>query len=109
MIIPIPVKKNSYYKGALSILNFSLGLTELEIDIVATLLHNKIYIIDSNARDLLRKVLNKDKYNTNNYIAKLKSKKILGTKPNDKNLYLDPGIIEATKDSKITFDFIVYE
>lgn len=109
MVIPIPVKKDNYYKGALTILNFSLGLTELEIDIVATLLHNRIYVIDSDARDTIRKVLNKDKFNTNNYIAKLKSKKILGSKPNDKNLYLDPGIIEATKDNKIIFDFIIYE
>lgn len=109
MVTPIPIKKDQFHKGILTILNFSLGLTELEIDIVATLLKNNITIIDSDARDLIRKVLNKDKFNTNNYILKLKKKRILGSKPNDKNLYLDPGLIEAVRDNKITFDFIIYE
>lgn len=109
MVQPIPIKKEHYHKGVLNILNFSLGLTDLEIDIVATLLKHGITVIDSDARDLIRKALNKDKFNTNNYILKLKKKGIIGMRPNDKNLYLNTGLIEAVKDNRITFDFLIYE
>lgn len=101
----IPIAKEGYHKAILMVLNFNLNLSKMEMDIVATLLDNKISIVDGESRDIIRKVLDKDKFTTNNYISRLKDKGILVVKPADKNLYLNPSIIEIVKDKKVSFEF----
>ena len=99
----IKVTKDNVYKIILNIINFSLKLTPLELDILQIILENNINIIDTNARELIRKVLNKDKFITNNYIIKLKNKNILLA--DSKKLYLNPGINDIVKSKSITFNF----
>ena len=101
----IPVKNKNYHKAVLMILNFNLNLSNLEIDILATLLNYNISIVDINARDIIRKEINKDKFNTNNYINRLKNKGILVVKPADKNLYINPTILDIVKNKRISFQF----
>jgi len=100
----IPVKSKDYHKAVLMIMNFSLNLSPMEIDIVSCVLNHNMEIIDSYSRDTIRKELDKDKFTTNNYIARLREKNIFITKPADKNLYVNPNIIEMVKDPKISFE-----
>ncbi len=105
MTLSIPVKTNLYYKAILLILNFKLNLSPMEIDIVACILNHDIKIVDIYTREIIRKELDKDKFNTNNYISRLRDKGILITKPLDKKLYVAPEIYELVKDRKLNFEF----
>lgn len=77
----------------------------MEMDILACILNHNMEIIDVYSREIIRKELDKDKFNTNNYIVRLRNKKILITKPADKKLYVNPDIIEAVKDKKFSIEF----
>lgn len=101
----IPVKKELYHKAMLMVLNFELGLSNMEIDMVSILLNNNITIVDTEAREIIRKALNKDKFITNNYIQRLKNKNIFVVRPADKNLYLNPELLAIVKQGEISFKF----
>lgn len=103
----IPVNIKNYHKAILMILNFNLNLSKMELDIVACILNHNMESVDLYSRETIRKELNKDKFIINNYIARLKTKKILIVKPADKKLYVNPNIIEIAKDRKLTFEFII--
>lgn len=101
----IPVNKDNVYKAVLTVVNFNLGLSDMEIDILATLLKYRLYLIDTTARDVIRKVLNKSKFSTNNYIKRLKEKNIIVQEEETKKLYLNPGLREIINSNEITFKF----
>lgn len=109
MNYPINIEKENYHKAMLLILNFNLKLSKLEIDMLSILLKNNINVIDTEARDFIRKILNKDKFNTNNYIKRLKDKHIFIVKDNDKRLYINPYIWEIVKDKKVSFEFEIHD
>lgn len=104
----IPVNNESYHKAILMALNFSLNLSKMEIDMVATLLNYNKLIVDTESREILRKALDKDKYIINNYIQRLRNKNILVIRPADKNLYLNPSLIEIVKERKVSFEFEIH-
>lgn len=104
----IPVTSKNYYKAILMVLNFNLKLSELEIDIICTMLNNNMLEVNIDTREHIRKVLNKDKFMTNNYIKRLRSKGIL--LDNDKLnrvYYINPTILDIIKQGKISFEFII--
>lgn len=103
----IPVKENNRYKQMLNILNFSLKLSDLEIDIISTLLNKGISVINTESREVVRLALNKDKFITNNYIVRLKDKGVLIPIKDSKDLALDPGLLKTVKDSKVSFELII--
>jgi hypothetical protein len=105
----IPVNIKNYHKAILMVLNFNLNLSKMELDIVACILNHNMETVDLYSREIIRKELDKDKFIINNYIGRLKDKKILLIKPADKKLYVNPSIIEIAKDGKITFEFIINE
>ena len=105
MEFKIPVTQESLCKAVLTILNFKLGLSEKEVEVLAVMLNNKITVVDSSARLLIRKVLDRDKFSTNNYIKRLKDKKILIQ--NGKTLSINPSIIALTSETTLTFNFIL--
>lgn len=107
MEYPITVNKDNYHKAMLMVLNFNLKLSNMELDMLSTLLKHNITIIDTDARDLIRKVLNKDKFITNNYIKRLRNKNIFIIKPADKKLYVNPSLLEICNDKKVSFEFNV--
>lgn len=107
MEYPITVNRDNYHKAMLMVLNFNLNLSTLELDILSTLLKNGITILDTDGRDLLRKVLNKDKFITNNYIKRLRNKGVFISKPADKKLYINPSLLEICNDRKVSFEFNV--
>lgn len=106
---PITVKTQDYHKAMLMILNFTLNLSNMEMDMLSIWLNHGITVVDTNARDLVRKILDKDKFITNNYIKRLKNKGILIIKPADKQLYINTGILDVMKDKKVSFEFRVHE
>lgn len=102
----IPVTKDNVCNAILTILNFHLKLSEFEIKMISILLQNKISTIDTSARDLLRKVLDKDKFSINNYVKRLVDKNIILKEDKTKKLYIDPTIIKLTNEKEINFKFI---
>jgi predicted transcriptional regulator len=101
----IPVKKEDYYKSILTILNFNLGLSALEMDIIVTMLNNNTTTVNADSREIIRKVLDKSKFVTNNYIMRLKNKGVLIPSKTDKTLYINPNLVESVTDKKIAFEF----
>lgn len=100
----IPVNNYSIYKAILTLINFNLKLSGFEIDIVATLLKYGFYKVTGEARDILRKALDKDQFNINNYIKRLKSKNILVEDDNE-DLNINPSLIEIVQSKEIRFKF----
>lgn len=104
----IPVNKFNIYKSILTLINFKLGLSDMEIDMIATIFKYNFNKIDGEARDILRKALDKDQYSINNYIKRLKVKGVFIE--NDKKVYLNPNLkvnIDNIVESKeINFKFV---
>lgn len=107
MEFKLPVNNFNIYKTILTLINFKLGLSSMEVDILATMFKYNYDVLNAEARDILRKALDKDQYSINNYIKRLKSKNILLEV--DKKVYINPGLktnIEQIVESKeITFKF----
>lgn len=103
----LPIKSEGYHKAMLMLLNIPLNLklSNMEIDILSVVLNHNMTTIDAKSRRTIMDELDKDKFNINNYIARLRDKGALITKAADKNLYVNPSIIEIVKDKKVTFDF----
>ena len=96
------VDKDSISKVILTILNFQLKLSDLEIQMLSVMLSHNITKIDANTRVLLRETLNKSKFDINNYIKRLKEKKfILPT--GSRSLIINPNITALMKFKTITF------
>lgn len=106
----IPVTNKSYYKAILTVLNFSLKISKLELDILAILLYHNMLEINADSREIIRKELDKDKFITNNYIKSLKLKNIILTDLNNpKRAYVNPEIVRIVKEPKLSFEFIINE
>ena len=106
MEFKIPVKKENIYDGILMVLNFYLKLSNEEIKMLSILLQHNVTIVNTDARALLRSVMNKDKYATNNYIKRLMDKNIILKNKDTKVLYIDPRIINITNEKEFNFKFI---
>lgn len=105
MNYPIKVTKDKYYKAALSLMNCFTNLTEFELDVLVTMLNNNIKIVSKETRSKLKELLGKDTYTFNNYIKRLKDKKALIEV--DKNLVINPGILESVKDKELNVKIYV--
>ncbi len=105
----IPVTKEGYCKAMLLLMNFTLNLRKFEIDIMTVILSHGIEQVTTDTRDLIRKILNKDKFNTNNYINRLKAKGILLPTSEDRVLQVNPSILDLIKDKKVSFEFVIHD
>lgn len=107
MEFKLPVNKYNIYKTILTMINFKLGLSTMEIDMIATMFKYNYDILNAEARDILRKALDKDQYSINNYIKRLKAKGLLLEE--DKKIYMNPNLkdsINTIIDNKeISFKF----
>lgn len=104
MEFKIPVTKEGLTKAILMVLNFKLNLTSHEIDVLSIMINHKIDVIDTSTRELLRKIMDKNKFDINNYIKQLKGKKIILVE--DKLLYLNPAITKLVDNDEFNFKFI---
>lgn len=104
----IPVRKNDLvYKSILRLFNFSLNLTENELDLVSDILVNNLSILNEVNRKKLRELEGKNYsfYSINNYVASLKKKNVLVIL--DNTLQIHPNILETIKHNTFTFNFNV--
>lgn len=97
----IPIPGNKYYKAMLTIVSSLIpgGLTSFEVHILATMLINDIRSINKITRLDLRLLLDTSEYNLNNYIKKLKAKKVL--LQTEDGLELNQTIKEAVRISQL--------
>lgn len=105
MEMTIPISQRKYYKSMLTVVSSLIpgGLTAFEIHILANMFMNNIRILNKITRLDLRLLLDTSEYNFNNYIKKLKSKRVL--LETEEGLELNPNISNALEDKTITIEF----
>lgn len=108
MEVKLPVNNYNIYKAIVLLLNFKYQLSELEVDLLATILKYDFDKIDGDARDLIRKALDKNQYSINNYIKRLRSKDFLVEV--NKKTFVNPNLkkyIKSIVESKeLNFKFV---
>ena len=100
----LPITQKTKY--LIQMLNPIMGnLTNTEIDILVVIADKQISIIDKDTRTDIRMFLNMDKFNFNNYIKKLKEKKVL-IEVNRLSLKVNPNILHILKHDSINISFV---
>jgi glutaredoxin 2 len=80
-------------------------LTEKEIEILVVIVDKQISILDKDSRTDIRMSLDMDKFNFNNYIKKLVTKKVF--QQVDKNtLKVNPNILHILKHDSVNLYFV---
>ena len=102
--LKLPIAQKTKY--LIQMLNPIMGhLTEKEIEILVVVVDKQISILDKDSRTDVRMTLDMDKFNFNNYIKKLSTKKVL--QPVDKNtLKVNPTILHILKHDSVNLSFI---
>ena len=81
------------------------NLTDKEIEILVVIVDKQITILDKNTRTDVRMFLDMDKFNFNNYIKKLVTKKVF--QQIDKNtLKVNPNILHILKHDSVNLSFL---
>lgn len=104
----IPIKKEDLiYKSILRLFNFSLNLTENELDLLSDIFKNKITVLDKTNRKILREIKGKNysMYSINNYIDSMKDKQVLVYI--DNTLQVHPNIVNMMNYKSFTFNLNV--
>lgn len=103
MELSIPI--SSKYNLLIKMISPLIGdLTSKEVDILVTIAENDISILDKDNRTIIRMSLDMDKFNFNNYLSKLKAKKILIS---DKSiLKVNPKIVYMLKQESFNIKFV---
>lgn len=100
----LPILQKTKY--LIQMLNPIMGnLTDTEIDILVVIADKQISIINKDTRTEVRMTLNMDKFNFNNYIKKLKEKKVL-IEINRLSLKVNPNILHILKHDSINISFV---
>lgn len=102
--LKLPISKKTEY--IIRMLNPVMGnLTDKEIEILVVIVDKQITIIDKNTRTDVRMFLDMDKFNFNNYIKKLVTKKVF--QQSDKNtLKVNPTILHILKHDSVNLSFV---
>ncbi len=103
----ITISKERYYKAMIKVINCFLNLTEYEIELISNMFVYNIKTLDKNSRSILRKALGTSEQSFNNYVKRLKDKKILIDSKS--GLGLNPTIEDAIKDEQVTIKFDVLQ
>jgi len=101
----ISISKDKYYKAMLNVMSGLVNLTSFEIEVIATMFNHNIKALDKITRLELRLLLDTSEYNFNNYIKKLKQKKVLIE--TDKGLEVNQNLTSAIEDQELTIKFNV--
>ena len=101
----VPVLKKNYTLAVLKVINCFVGLTDYELDIISKMIDNDISVINKVTRVKIRELTGKDVGTTNNYIKKLKDKKVLLEV--SEGLILSESILAPVRDGNIEIKFNV--
>ncbi len=102
--LKLPIAQKTKY--LIQMLNPIMGnLTEKEIEILVVIVDKQISILDKDSRTDIRMSLDMDKFNFNNYIKKLITKKVF--QQVDKNtLKVNPNILHILKHDSVNLSFV---
>ena len=101
--LKLPISQKTKY--LIQMLNPVMGnLTEKEIDILVVIADKQISIINKDTRTDVRMSLNMDKFNFNNYIKKLVTKKVL-QQVDRLTLKVNPNILHILKHDSVNLSF----
>lgn len=101
--LKLPISKKTEY--LIKMLNPIMGnLTDKEIEILVVIVDKQITIIDKNTRTDVRMFLDMDKFNFNNYIKKLVTKKVL-QQVDRLTLKVNPNILHILKHDSVNLSF----
>lgn len=101
--LKLPISQKTKY--LIQMLNPVMGnLTEKEIDILVVIADKQISIINKDTRTDVRMTLNMDKFNFNNYIKKLVTKKVL-QQVDRLTLKVNPNILHILKHDSVNLSF----
>lgn len=103
MEINIPLQEERYSRAMLKVMNSFLNLTDYELDIISEMLNNKMSVLDSKNRAKIRSLTGKSVASTNNYIKKLKDKKMLID--TEAGLQISDKILKPISDKEVTVRF----
>lgn len=81
------------------------NLTDKEIEILVVIADKQISIINKDTRTDVRMFLNMDKFNFNNYIKKLVTKKVL-QQVDRLTLKVNPNILHILKHDSVNLSFV---
>ena len=105
MIMEIPISAKGYNKAMLGAMNGFLRLTDFELEILTCILNNNYSKLDKSNRLEIRNQLNRSECAFNNYVKKLKDKKILIQK--EDGLHINESILTIVNDGELTIKFNV--
>lgn len=102
--LKLPIAQKTKY--LIQMLNPIMGnLTDKEIEILVVIVDKQISILDKDSRTDIRMSLDMDKFNFNNYIKKLVTKKVF--QQVDKNtLKVNPNILHILKHDSVNLSFV---
>lgn len=103
MVQEFKFKKDKYYKAILKLVNVFIGLTDYELNIIATMLINNIKTLDTASRHIVKEKMNANVATFNNYIKRLKDKKCLIE--TNEGLIISDNILNAIEDGKVDITF----
>jgi hypothetical protein len=102
--LKLPIAQKTKY--LIQMLNPIMGnLTDKEIEILVVIADKQITIIDKNTRTDVRMFLDMDKFNFNNYIKKLVTKKVL-QQVDRLTLKVNPNILHILKHDSVNLSFV---
>ena len=81
------------------------NLTTKEIELLSTIIDMKISVLDKDSRTDVRMKLDMDKFNFNNYIKKLREKKVL-QQVDKLTLKVNPNLVHILKHDSININFV---
>lgn len=101
--LKLPIDQKTKY--LIQMLNPIMGnLTDKEIDILVIIADKQIAVLDKDTRTDIRMALNMEKFNFNNYIKKLKEKKVF-IEVDKLTLKVNPNILHILKHDSINLSF----
>jgi len=102
--LKLPITQKTKY--LIQMLNPIMGnLTNKEIEILVVIVDKNISIINRNSRTDIRMSLNMDKFNFNNYIKNLVTKKVL-QQVDRLTIKVNPNILHILKHDSVNLSFV---
>ena len=108
MHYPLKVSKQDYHTSMVRVMNFLFNMSDLEMNIIITMLNHKILYLTKETRKILKDLLEMSENNFNNYIAKLRRKKVI-VNADDNSLKLNMLIVQNIVDKKISVEYNIEE
>ncbi len=109
MNYPIKVSKEQYHASMVRVMNFLFNMTELEMSIIITMLNYKILYLTKESRKVLKGLMKISEQNLNNYIAKMRNKRVFVNAEDNIALKLNMLIVQNIVDKKISVEYNIEE